>query len=108
MVVRRGESIDQRRQHAADLRQHQRSHYSIFTYRRSDAANTSPNTTIAVHYGSGLSGWSTAVPGPEIIITPTDDFYGASPGVDKVEVKIKRALAVDNKLFTRLKIEVAP
>ena len=33
----------------------------LFTYRRRDAANLDPNTTIAVEYGSVASGWTTAV-----------------------------------------------
>jgi M6 family metalloprotease-like protein len=81
--------------------------YFIYTYRRSDSANTSPNTTIAVQYGSGLNGWSTAVAGPDIIITPTDDFYGTSPGVDKVELKIKRTLAPAGRFFVRLNVAAA-
>lgn len=82
--------------------------YFIFTYRRADAANTDSNTTIAVEYGSDLSGWTTATAGPNIIITPTDNFYGSSPGVDKVEVKINRSLAVGGKLFARLKVVKSP
>ena len=83
--------------------------YFIFTYRRADSANTDPNTTITMQYGSDLSGWTTAVDdGSNIIITPTDNFYGVSPGVDKVEVKIKRTLAVGGKLFGRLNTVEAP
>ncbi len=82
--------------------------YFIFTYRRSDQANTDPNTSIAVQYGSTLTGWTTAVAGPDIVITPTDDFYGASPGIDKVEVKIKRSLAPGGRLFARLSVVVTP
>jgi autotransporter-associated beta strand protein len=76
--------------------------YFIYTYRRSDAANTAAGITIAVQYSSDLTnnGWTTAIAGPDIIITPTDNFYGAS--TDKVEVKINRTLAVGNKLFVRL------
>jgi hypothetical protein len=43
-----------------------------------------------------------------VIITPTNDFFGASPGVDKVEVKIRRTLAVGGKLFARLNVVIAP
>ena len=83
--------------------------YFIYTYRRSDAAFADPNTTIAVQYGSALTGWTTAVhDGTNIIITPTDNAYGVSPGVDKVEVKIKRTLAVGSKLFARLNLVIAP
>ena len=83
--------------------------YFIYTYRRSDSANTDPNVTLTMQYGSDLAGWTTAVhDGSNIIITPTDDFYGTSPGVDKVEVKIKKTLAVGGKLFGRLNSVKAP
>jgi autotransporter-associated beta strand protein len=83
--------------------------YFTYTYRRSDAANTDPDTTVAVQYGSELTGWTTAThDGTNIIITPTDNFYGASPGIDKVEVKIKRTLATGEKFFARLKVVIAP
>jgi hypothetical protein len=41
-----------------------------------------------------------------VIITSSNDFYGA--GVDKVEVKIRRTLATGDKLFARLHVVVAP
>ena len=79
--------------------------YVIFNYRRSDTANTDPNTTISVQYGNDLNNWITAVhDGTNIIITPTNNFYGISPGVDKVEVRIKRTLVTTGKLFTRLRV----
>jgi hypothetical protein len=82
--------------------------YFIYTYRRSDDANTDANTTIMVEYGSDLSAWTPAVhDGTNIIITPTDNFFGTSPGVDKVEVKIKRTLATGSKLFARLRVVLA-
>lgn len=87
--------------------------YFIYTYRRSDTAKTDPNTIITVEYSSNLSGWTTAVdidpggsPTRDIIITETNDSYGT--GVDKVEVRIKKSLAVGQKLFTRLKVVIAP
>jgi autotransporter-associated beta strand protein len=77
--------------------------YLTYTYRRIDAANLDPNTTITVEYGSNLSGWSPATnDGTDTIITTTDDFYGA--GIDKVEVKINKSLAQNGKLFSRLKV----
>lgn len=79
--------------------------YFIFTYRRTTAANTDPNTTIKVEYGSNLSGWTPAVDnGTDIIITPTID--GGGTGVDLVQVKIKRIVAVGGKLFVRLNVVV--
>ena len=81
--------------------------FFIFTYRRDDDANTDPKTTIKVEYGSTLAGWTTAVHnGTDIIITPTDDFYAA--GIDKVQVKIRRTLAVRGKLFARLNVQNTP
>jgi hypothetical protein len=44
--------------------------------------------------------------GTDIIITPTDDFYAA--GIDKVQVKIRRTLAVRGKLFARLNVQNTP
>ena len=77
--------------------------YFIYTYRRGDSANA--NSTIAMQYGSTLGSWITAVAGPNVIITPSDDFYGA--GIDKVVVKINRNVAIGGKLFARLNA-VAP
>ncbi len=83
--------------------------YFIFTYRRTNAANTDSITTIAMEYGGTLGSWTTATAGPNNIITVGDDFYGVSPaGIDKVEVKINRSLAVDGKLFGRLNVVGAP
>ena len=79
--------------------------FFIFTYRRADEANADTNTAIAVEYGSDLGGWTTAVAGADIVITPTDN--GAGTGIDLVEVKIRRTLAVGGKLFARLNVEVA-
>ena len=79
--------------------------FFIFTYRRTDAAAADADTTIAVEYSSNLTGWTTAVAGADIVITPTDD--GAGAGIDLVEVKIRRTLAVDGRLFARLSVVVA-
>jgi hypothetical protein len=79
--------------------------YTIYTYRRSDVANADANTTITAEYTSDLSAWTTAVhDGTNIIITVSNDFYGVNPGIDKVEVKIKRSLASGGPLFLRLKV----
>jgi autotransporter-associated beta strand protein len=80
--------------------------FFIFTYRRSDTANTAPNTTLSVQYGSMLLGWTPAVAGPDIIITPTND--GAGAGIDLVQVKIRRTLAMGGKLFSRLNVATTP
>ena len=80
--------------------------FFIFTYRRDDDAAADLNTTIKVEYGSSLAGWTEAVAGADIVITPTDN--GAGPGIDLVQVKIRRTLAVGGRLFTRLNVAVAP
>jgi hypothetical protein len=56
-----------------------------------------------VQYGSDLipSGWTTAVAGPDVVITETP----GSP-TDGVVVKIRRTLAVGSKLFARLNVVV--
>jgi len=89
--------------------------YFIYTYRRSDAANTAADTSIAVEYCSNLRDWSYAIDptvdvnnNEDIEITESDNFYGTSPGVDKVEVKIKRSLAISGKLFSRLNLVTTP
>ena len=80
--------------------------YFIFTYRRSQAAYTDPNTSIRVEYGSNLGGWTPAVDdGSNIIITP--NIGGGGTGVDLVQVKLRRTLAVAAKLFVRLNVVVA-
>ena len=79
--------------------------FFIFKYRRTDAAAADAKTTIAAQYGSDLIGWTTAVAGADIVITPADD--GAGAGIDLVVVKIRRTLAVGGRLFARLKVEVA-
>ena len=78
--------------------------FFIFTYRRSDEANDDPNTTIAVKYGSDLVNWTDAVAGTDVEISVDAD--GAAIGIDLVEVKIRRTLAVDGKLFARLNVVV--
>jgi hypothetical protein len=79
--------------------------FFIFTYRRADDANADAKTAIAVEYGNDLDGWSQAVAGPDIVITPTNNAAGAR--IDLVEVKIRRTLAQGGRLFARLNIEVA-
>lgn len=78
--------------------------FFIFTHRRTQASNTDPNTTIAVEYGSDLLGWTTAVAGENVLISVSEN--GAGDGIDLVEVKIRRTLAEDGKLFARLMVDV--
>ncbi len=42
-----------------------------------------------------------------LIITEPDNFYGTSPGIDKVEVTIKPSF-LSTKLFTHLKVAITP
>ena len=79
--------------------------YMIFTYRRADVARDDPNTTIAVEYGSDLVGWATATrDNDNVIITEDNDFFGN--GIDRVQVKLKNTLAIEDRLFSRLKVQV--
>lgn len=79
--------------------------YFIYTFNRSELANDDPNTSIIVEYGSNLNGWTPAEhDGDDVIVTVTP----GSP-TDAVEVKLKRStLAIDGKLFARLKVVVSP
>jgi hypothetical protein len=74
--------------------------YLNFTFRRTDAsAAYSP----FVEYGSDLTGWTTAEAGVNgVVVEETDAFFGT--GVDRVIVRIPRALATSTKLFARLGI----
>ncbi len=77
----------------------------VFTYRRRDAANTDANTTIAVQYGTGLTGWSTAVHG--INGVSINDSLVPEAGFRTVNVSIPKALAGPaGKLFARLSVTV--
>ncbi len=80
--------------------------FVIFAFRRIDTTSTDSKATTKVQYGTSLSSWTDATPSSDVIITPSDDFYGA--GVDKVEVKMRRTLAVGGKLFARLHVVIAP
>lgn len=79
--------------------------YLNFTFRRTDdSASYNP----VVEYGSDLTGWTDAEAGEPVltpvIINEVNNGFGA--GIDSVEVKIPRALAVDNRLFARLKVTI--
>jgi hypothetical protein len=75
-----------------------------------EATHNAANTTITAQYTASLPGWTDAVhDGTNVIITTTNDFYGASPGVDKVEVKLKRStLAPAGQIFVRLSAVLTP
>ncbi|MCH7227032.1 hypothetical protein [Haloferula sp. A504] len=78
----------------------------IFTFKRRDAAAADANTDIAVEYGSNLSGWAEAVHGTDGVTI--DDSTDLGGGFHEVTVSIPRTLAVDGKLFARLKVTVTP
>jgi hypothetical protein len=75
--------------------------YLSFVYRRRDEASQLINT---VEYSSSLTGdWSIAQDSVNgIIIEEMDNAFGL--GTDRVEVKIPIGLAVDGRLFARLKV----
>jgi hypothetical protein len=79
----------------------------VFTFRRRDAAKDDLSVTIVVEYGSNLTGWTPAQDGVNgVSIVADDDFHGA--GIDRVVVTVPAALAVDGKLFARLKVSGLP
>jgi hypothetical protein len=76
--------------------------YLNFTFRRSD---DSTSYGPFVEYGSNLTGWTEAEAGVNgVVINEIDNGFGA--GIDSVEVKIPRALAVGARLFSRLKVTI--
>lgn len=52
---------------------------------------------------SGPGGWTPALPGPNIVITESNDFYGT--GIDKIDVRIKLS-SVGDRLFTQLNVVI--
>lgn len=78
--------------------------FVTFTYRRADAAAADPNTIVKAEYSNTLTSWNHAVAGPHILITTEEN--GAAPGIDLVKVKIRRTLAVNDRLFLRLHVVV--
>jgi hypothetical protein len=74
---------------------------------RSDLASSDAGTTLAVECGSDPAGWTVAQDGVNgIVISAADDSVPA--GIDLVTVTIPRAPAMDDKLFVRLKVTIAP
>jgi autotransporter-associated beta strand protein len=76
--------------------------YLTITYRRTDdSAGVGP----FVEYGSTLGSWTEAEAGVDgVVVNETNDGFGV--GIDSVEVKIPRTLAVGTKLFARLRIDI--
>ncbi|MDX1679994.1 MAG: M66 family metalloprotease [Akkermansiaceae bacterium] len=80
--------------------------FLIFTYFvRNEAAGDS-KTNIQVEYGSTLGSWSAAAPSSNITYTTTPD--GGGSGSDRVDVKLRRTLSVNGKLFVRLRATINP
>ncbi len=78
--------------------------YFIYTYRRSNEANVNADK-IYVEYSNDLRGWAEALGSdPDIIIAAT--AHPTDAGIDNVEVKIKRTLTNNGKLFTRLAVDI--
>lgn len=77
----------------------------VFTFRRSDAANTDANTTITVQYGTTLGAWTPATNGVDGVTI--DDTAVPEAGFRTVVVTIPKSLAgPGGKLFARLKVDV--
>ncbi|MCW1925295.1 autotransporter-associated beta strand repeat-containing protein [Luteolibacter arcticus] len=76
----------------------------IFTFRRSVA---SVSFAPYVQYGSTLSGWTPAVhnaPEETPVIVSTES--NVAPGIDRITVRIPRALASGNRFFARLAVDI--
>ena len=81
----------------------------IFTFQRRDDANSDPQTSIAVEYGSSLApnDWTTASHGVNGITI--DASVVPAPGFHTVVVSIPKTLAgPGGKLFARLNVVVTP
>ena len=79
--------------------------YLLFTYRCSDLAAVDPDLLIAVDWDADLTGpWATA-DGSHGEVTVIEDVPGES--YDLIKVHIPRPLAVNGRLFARLRVEVA-
>ena len=79
----------------------------VFVFRRTTA---SASYNPGVEYGSTLGGWTPAVAG-QPLATPVRiqvESNGFEAGVDRVTVRIPRALATGNKLFARLRVAITP
>ncbi|MCF7837515.1 MAG: choice-of-anchor J domain-containing protein [Candidatus Marinimicrobia bacterium] len=79
----------------------------VFTFRRTDLANNDLTATIVVEYGSDLAGWTPAEPDVDgVTIVENPDFYDV--GIGQVIVTLPSILAVDGRLFARLKVTITP
>jgi fibronectin-binding autotransporter adhesin len=78
--------------------------YVNFVFRRSDAS-AAYNPYVQYSSSLTLNGWTEAEPGVGgVLISEDNDHFGN--GIDRVTVKIPRALATGGKLFARLRVEL--
>jgi hypothetical protein len=86
--------------------------FVVFTYRRTDEANNDPNTIISVQYSTTLTsnGWGTAThDGTNVIVTESNNFHSTVPGIDRVEVKLRKSVfSPAGKIFVRLSVAPTP
>jgi autotransporter-associated beta strand protein len=79
--------------------------YLTYVFRRSDA---SAAYDPYVEYGSNLTGWTEATAGEPVLnpvlVSEDNNFYG--DGIDRVTVRIPRALATGTRLFARLRVDI--
>ncbi len=79
--------------------------YLTYVFRRTDA---SAAYDPYVEYGSTLTGWTEAKTGEPVVnpvlISEDNNFFGT--GIDRVTVRIPRALATGAKLFARLRVDI--
>jgi hypothetical protein len=76
-----------------------------FTFRRTDLANNDPVAAMVAEYGSDLAAWTQAQSGVDgVTIVENDNFYG--PGIDQVIVSLPPNLAVNGRIFARLKVTI--
>jgi hypothetical protein len=79
--------------------------YLVFSYRRTDIADTDPSTALRVEWSPSLAApWNNADTTPGVITIELDDAAGA--GVDVVNVYLPLSLAANGRLFTRLGVDI--
>jgi hypothetical protein len=80
--------------------------YLLFTYRRTDLADSDSSAVISVEWNTMIdNSWSSASGTPGVVILADDD--AADTGVDLVRVYLPLSLAGDGKLCARLNVVIA-
>jgi hypothetical protein len=79
----------------------------VFSFKRRDGAQADANTSIALQYSTSLApeSWVAATAGVDGVTI--DDTNVPEAGFQTVAVLIPKALALDGKLFVRLKVAIA-